>query len=312
LTPDAQAPQITKQTVMSTQEKLFLSDQPDTVADLNILHMYNSVPLPRPTETPAEPEQHELTILPTQPVPLETVIHPELVEHAKYEAKDLPGKLSLLQTPGSLLYYKLNTTTKGSQMLPAVINAASSRNASARRRRSKGGCALGCLTVLILLLVVLGGSWFFLLRPYLHNIAEDKLNGAFTSAINQIPTALTEQLPSGTTLPINQDSINNIIALNLSPANPVQKPATTITDQRIQLDFQLYGYPSSISLVPGLNSTGQLVANNVSVSGVFGLIMSSDEMTTLLNKHFSDAQNKLGKTIRKVTLTDQQLHLTLG
>jgi hypothetical protein len=98
LTPNTPVPQITDQAVMPTQEKLFLSDQPDTVADLNILHMYNSVPLPRPTETPSEPEQQELTILPTQPVPLETVIHPELVERAKYEAKDLPGKLSLLQT----------------------------------------------------------------------------------------------------------------------------------------------------------------------------------------------------------------------
>lgn len=312
LAPDTQVPQITAQTAMPSQEKLFLSDQPETVVDLNIMDIQNSVPLSQPTGSPSEPEQQEHTILPTQPVPLKTVIHPELMEHVEYEAKDQPGKLSLLQAPGSLLYYKLNTTTKGSQMLPAVINATSSRNAPTRRRRSKGGCALGCLTVLILLLVVLGGSWFFLLRPYLHNIAETKLDEAFTSATNQIPTALTSQIPSGTTVPINQDTINNLIVLNLAPSNPVQNPATTITNQRVQLSFQLYGYPNSISLVPTLNSTGQLVASNVSVNGVFGLIMSPDELTTLINKHFSEAQNKLGKTIRKVELTDQQIHLTLG
>lgn len=295
----------------STQEKLFLSDQPATEVDLNILHMYNSVPAPRPPESSAQPEQQEHTLLPTQPVPLKTVIHPELMEPAENEIKEWPEKLSLLQAPGSLLYYKLNTTTKGSQMLPTVINAGSSRNTT-RRRRSKSGCALGCLTALILLLIILGASWIFLARPYLHNIAETQLDQALTAGVNQIPSTITTQIPSGTVLPINQDSINNLVVLNLSPSDPVQKPDTTITVTSVQLSFQLYGYPSSISLVPALNSKGQLVANNVSVNGVFGLIMSSDEMTALLNKHFSDAQNKLGKTIRKVELTNQQIKLTLG
>lgn len=295
----------------STQEKLFLSDQPATEADLNILHMYNSVPSPQPIEPSTSAEQPEEAILPTQPVPLKTVIHPELMEPDESEIKDRPEKLSLLQAPGSLLYYKLNTTTKGSQMLPTVINAGSSRNTT-RRRRSKTGCALGCLTVLILVLIILGVGWVFLARPYLHNMAETQLDHALTSGIDQIPTTITTQIPSGTVLPVNQDSINNLIVLNLSPSDPVQKPDTTITAQRVQLSFQLYGYPSSISLVPALNSSGQLVANKVSVDGIFGLIMSSDEMTALLNKHFADAQNKIGKTIRKVELTNQQIKLTLG
>jgi zinc-ribbon domain len=302
----------TTQFQIPTQEKLFLSDQPATEIDLKILDIYNSVPAQRPAEPPAQPEQQEDTLLKTQPVPLKTIIHPELVEPGEYEIKDQPKKLSLLQAPGSLLYYKLNTTTKGSKMLPTVINTGSSRNTTGRRRRSKGGCALGCLTVLVLLLVVLGASWFFLLRPYLHNIAETQLDQALTTGIDQIPTSLTTLIPSGTTLPINEDSINNLIVLNLSPANPVQKPVTTITTQHVQLSFELYGYPSSIDLVPKLNSSGQLIADNVSVNGVFGLIMSSDEMTALLDKHFSDAQNKLGKTIRKVELTNQAIRLTLG
>jgi hypothetical protein len=307
LIPDEQESPTT-QAQTPTQEKLFLSDQPVTEVDLNIRQVYSDVPSPRPSESPEQPEH---TLLPTQPVPLKTVIHPELMEPAEYEIIVRQEKLSLLQAPGSLLYYKLNTTTKGSQMLPTVINAGSSRNTT-RRRRSKSGCALGCLTVLILVLLVLGAGWFFLARPYLHNIAETQLDEALTTSINQIPTSLTTQLPSGTVLPINQDSINNLIVLNLSPSNPVQKPVTTITPQQVQLSFQLYGYPSSISLVPALNSSGQLVANNVSVNGIFGLVMSSDEMTTLLDKHFTDAQNKLGKTIMKVELTNQQIKLTLG
>ena len=196
-------------------------------------------------------------------------------------------------------------------MFPMVLNTGSSRNTT-RRRRSKGGCALGCLTLLILFLFVLGGAWIFLLRPYLHNMAETQINQALTTGIDQIPTGLTTLLPAGTTVPINQDGINNLIVLNLSSSNPVQKPVTTITPQRVQLSFDLYGYPSSVSMVPALNSTGQLVANNVSVNGVFGFIMSSDEMTALLDKHFLDAQNKLGKTIKEVKLTNQQIDLTLG
>ncbi len=62
----------TAQAQTSTQEKLFLSDQPATEVDLNILHMYNSVPAPQPVEAPIQPEQQEELLLKTQPVPLKT------------------------------------------------------------------------------------------------------------------------------------------------------------------------------------------------------------------------------------------------
>ncbi|GCE19686.1 hypothetical protein [Dictyobacter kobayashii] len=197
-------------------------------------------------------------------------------------------------------------------MLPAVINSATSKGEAPRRRRGKGGCVLGCLTTLVLLLVILGAGWIFILRPYAHNIAQSELDKAMTSAVDQMPTSqLTKLLPPGSTLPINESAINNLIVLNLAPSNPVQKPETTITPQSIRIAFQVYGYPSAISMVPTLDNNGRLVANNVNVEGVLGLIMSPDELKPLLDKHFSDAQNKLGRTLKSVKLTDQQLNITL-
>ncbi|WP_149403369.1 hypothetical protein [Dictyobacter arantiisoli] len=290
-----------------------LADQSATLTEINPLHTYASVLSPR-TEQIAETDSAQITpeLLPTQPVPLETIAHPELVEGIEDVEPYHAGMLSPLQQSEPLLYYKLNRTTKGSQMLPAVINAASDRTNSGRRKRSRGGCFIGCLSVLIILLLILGGAWIFIIRPYAHNMAETQLDRALGSVVNQLPTQLIDLLPAGATVPISENTINNLIVGNLAPSNPVQNPDTTITSQRIRLSFTLYGYASAIDITPALNSNERLVAKNVNVEGVLGLIMSPDEMTTLLNKHFSDAQNKLGKTIRGVQLKNQQLSLTLG
>jgi len=241
--------------------------------------------------------------------------HAPLPEKAYYCPRcgtPIRGGQSPEQQSESLHYYTLNTTTKGSQMFPAVVNTESHRAHRERRRRSAGGCLMGCLTVLVVLLIVIGAGWIFIGRPYAHNIAETQLDTAMGSAVNQIPsTPLIQLIPAGTVVPINAAAINNLIVLNLAPSNPVQKPATTITSQNVTLSFTLYNFPCSISMVPAV-SNGRLVAQNVQVNGIFGFIMSSDEMTSLLNKHFSDAQNRLGKAITNVQLKDNAIELTLG
>lgn len=260
---------------------------------------------------PTEPA-HIVEELPTQPFSISNVAHPEL--HTPDEQSSISARpaLSPISQSPPLLYYKLNTTTKGSQMLPAVINSTTSQGDARRSRRSKSGCILGCLTTIVLLLVILGAGWIFILRPYVHNIAQTELDKAMTAAVNQMPTSqLTQLLPPGSTLPINESTINNLIVLNLAPSNPVQKPKTSITPERIRIDFEIYGYPSAISMVLALDSTGHLVANNVNVEGVLGLIMSPDELKPMLDKHLSDAQNKLGRSIKAVKLNNQQVSFTL-
>lgn len=250
----------------------------------------------------------------TQPVQRKHIPHPELVERDEHLPDIQHENMSLLQHPAPLLYYKLNTTTKGSQMLPAVINSAASNTAEPRRRRGRGGCILGCLTTLIVLLIVLGAGWVFALRPYIHTIAQSELDTAMNSAVNQMPIELVQLLPSGSslTIPVNENAIHNVIALNIAPSNPFQKPDPKITKQEVRLNFQLYGYPNAISMVPALDSQGHLVANHVNTEGLFALVMSPEEMKMILDKHFLDAQRKLGKTIKKVQLNDTHLDITIG
>jgi hypothetical protein len=259
----------------------------------------------------AEAPADALTLNPTTPfetatVPFEMprVPHPELVDVE--DNREYTSQQSIMLSSGEhsqpSLYYRLNTTTKGSQMLPAVINT--------RTRQRRGGCVPGCLITLILLLLILGGAWVFAIRPYAHSIAQTQLDNALTSAVNQLPSG-TAKLPSGVTVPVSDNAINNLIVLNLSPSNPVQHPNTTITSQNIRLDFQLYGYPCAITAVPALNS-GRLVVKNVGVEGIFALIMSPDEMTSLLNQHLNDAQNKLQRTVNSVQLKDHEVDLSLG
>ncbi|HEU5226590.1 MAG TPA: hypothetical protein VFU49_02180 [Ktedonobacteraceae bacterium] len=183
-------------------------------------------------------------------------------------------------------------------MFPAVINPA-------RRRRSLGGC----LTTLVILLVLVGGGWFLLLRPYLHNIAQAQLDQALSAAVDQVPPQAA-LLPSGP-LQVQENSINNLIVLNLAPSNPVQKPSTTISPAGVRVAFQLFSFPCAITGTPTVVN-GQLVASHVTVEGIIGLIMSPEEMTTLLNKHLADAQNRLKHQVLNVKLNDHEMDLVLG
>jgi hypothetical protein len=226
-------------------------------------------------------------------------------------ARSVSGEQSPEQQP-AFNYYTQATTTKGSQMFPAVVNSAPYRAQPQRRRRTAGGCALGCLTVLIVFLLILGAGWVFIGRPYIHDIAARQLNSALDSAVNVVPsTPLIKLIPSGTTIPINEGVINSLITQNLSSSSPVQSPTTKITTQNVTFSFTVYNFPCSISMVPAV-SNGHLVARNVQINGIIGLVMSPEEMSDILNTHFSDAQNKLGRTLTSVQLTDQAINLTLG
>ncbi|GAC1364937.1 MAG: hypothetical protein PVS3B1_22350 [Ktedonobacteraceae bacterium] len=259
----------------------------------------------------AEPEIAILVTpdnVPTLPFEMPSIPHPELVEPG--ETKDVEARevdeLSPLEISQPLLYYKLNTSMKGSQKLPGVVN----RAAYNRRRQGRAGCFLGCLTTLVILLLILGAAWIFALRPYAHDIAQRQLDTALTSAVNQIPSQ-TRLLPAGSTIPVNENSINNLVVLNLAPSSPVQHPTTSISTKNIRLGFQLYSLPCAITMVPILTN-GRLAASQVGVEGVFSAIMSPEEMTALLNQHFNDAQFKLQRTISSVQLKDQEMDLTLS
>jgi hypothetical protein len=264
-----------------------------------------------PDEEPAPRAQEPLFLttedLRTQPVPLETITHPELLEPEQRLQPVPTTNQSQLEQANPLLYYQLNITTKGSQMLPAVVHT----SAKPKRRGKAAGCLFGCLTTLVILLLVIGVSWVFIGRPYLHNIAQTQLNSAMDAGVNQMPTGMIQQLPSGQTLPITENLLSNMIAFNVAPSSPVKNPSTSITNQNVKLSFDVYGYPCDISLVPA-EENGNLVATNVHVDGIFSWIMSSDEMTQILNQHFAAAQKKIGRVITGVQLKNQSVEITFG
>ena len=188
-------------------------------------------------------------------------------------------------------------------MFPAIVNP----QTGVVRRRKSGG--LGCLLTLLVLIVIIAGAWSFVLQPFLHNFAENQLNQALSAAVNQIPTGASA-LPTNS-LKISENVINNLIVLNNSPSSPIQNPATHITPANIEIDFQLYGLPCSITAVPRVQNN-QLVATNTTVSGVIGLVLSPDDISNIVNQHLAAAQSRLQHSVTSIQLKDHEVDLTLS
>lgn len=218
--------------------------------------------------------------------------------------------VSPFQAAAPLPYYQINIANRGAIMPPTTDNRQEIRP---RRQRNRAGCATGCLTAVVILLLVVGAGWIFLLRPYLHNIAETQIDNALTAGVQQIPTTLS-LLPTGVTIPsipITDNAVNNLFVLSLAPNDPIKNPAAQITPDGINISFQVYGLGNGISLKPAVKN-GHLVATNVGITGPFSLIMSPDELTPLLNWHLTDAQNRIKYSIQSVQLKDHEMDLTLG
>lgn len=212
-----------------------------------------------------------------------------------------PQPYSQAQAPAPPPLDYANRPARGVKIPPAAVNSAP--------RRRRGGCILGCLSALIILLVVFGLAWVFALRPYLHNMANTQIDRAMSAAVSQIPNEAS-RLRAGP-LPVKENTLNNLLVLNIAPSDPVQNTNMLITPGGVRLDFQLYGQPCTITGVPQARS-GKLVASKVTVSGIIGLIMSPDEITSLLNRHLADAQARINRPISGVHLMSHEMDLILG
>lgn len=169
---------------------------------------------------------------------------------------------------------------------------------------------LGCLISLVIVVLLLAGGWFIIARPIVHGMVADELDKSMTAGTNQIPVT-APLLPPGAVIPVTESALNNLIVLNLAPSNPVQQPVTKITPSNIRIEFQVFGQQCAISGVPKAVN-GQLVASDVTVEGIVGLVMSPDELTAQLNQHLSEAQQRLKHPITSVQLSNQKMELKLG
>jgi hypothetical protein len=206
--------------------------------------------------------------------------------------------------------------SQGQPMPPQYMPPAASQPGSASTRR-KRKWPLRLLITLIILVVLLTGGWFFVGRPILHSVAQNQFDQLLASQINTIlplPIAVTS-------LQITEGQLNNLITFNHAPSDPVQNavahvaPPLVASDGSytggVELDFQLFGFACSIKGIP-VASNGQIVMTQVQVGGILSLVMSSDEMTTLLNGHLHDAFANLHRQVTSITLKNQEVDVLLS
>jgi hypothetical protein len=186
-----------------------------------------------------------------------------------------------------------------------------------RALRRKRRWPLRVLISLIILVALLVGGWFLAGRPILHSVAQNQFDQLLAG---QISTILPLP-PVVSSLAISENELNNLIAFNHAPSDPVQNavahvaPAVIASDGSytggVELDFQLFGFGCSIKGIP-VASNGQVVMTHVQVSGILSLVMSPDEMTTLLNGHISDALANLHRQVTSITLKNQEVDIQLS
>ncbi|MEO8955899.1 MAG: zinc ribbon domain-containing protein [Ktedonobacteraceae bacterium] len=179
-----------------------------------------------------------------------------------------------------------------------------------RPRKRRRGCLPGALITLVVLLILIGGGWFLVVRPYLDNLAQAKLDNALTDAVNHIP-AQVAAVPAGTQVPITETLLNNLLVLQSSPDDLVKNMQIHITSSQMRMEFSVFGFASAVTAVPQVNQ-GKLVVTNVQIEGIASLILTSDEITALANRHLADAQQRINHSITSVQLKDHELDLVFG
>ncbi len=197
-------------------------------------------------------------------------------------------------------FYQTREGNRGARA--AVVNAP--------RRRNRTGCVLGCLGALLILVLLLGATWIFAVRPFVHDTAVTQIDNAMTNAINQIP-AIGLPIPAGTTLPISDSTINTVLANNATNADIVQGATMQITASQILLDFKIYGQDCTITTIPQIQN-GKLVATHVAITGIASLVLSANDVTSLLNAHIEDAQTRINHRVTNVRLLDHEIDVTVG
>ena len=220
------------------------------------------------------------------------------------------------QNQGAAQHWQQPSAPSQPQQSPYVqsANAARGINTNAgiketKPRRRGRRFLIGFLITLVALVILLGGGWFLLLRPYLNNMASNKLDSVLTNSVNRIPPEVAVA-PAGP-VHLSENVINNLLALGSPSDDVVKNTQIHITSAAMSLQFQVFGFTCTVSGVPKVVQ-GQLVATNVTVDGIAALIFTPDEITALVNRHLAEAQTKIQHAITSVELGNQQLILVLG
>ncbi|HEU5381806.1 MAG TPA: hypothetical protein VFV38_40820 [Ktedonobacteraceae bacterium] len=187
--------------------------------------------------------------------------------------------------------------------LPRTVSSAGTRPARRRRR-----WPLRVLLVLLVLLTLLAGGWFLGVRPYLNDLAKTQINKALNDAQSQL-LILQFALPAGPrTIPVTENDINNYLQGHTT--DPLQDLHMTIATDGLHLDFKVYSFACAISAVP-IASNGGLQVTNVQVQGPLALILSSDDVTTLLDDSFSNFGQQMHRKVDAIVLHDHRMEMRI-
>lgn len=265
---------------------------------------------PQPQQA-QQPQQNMPTqyMPPPQNVPPQYAAPTQSMQDYRGEVPPQPGTFQqpMIEQPNRFVQ-------QGPQSQPGTIspdapgNPALSDKVAPKRRRGRG-CFAGCLVTLIVLVLLVTGGWFLLARPYVHNLAATQIDTVLNQGISQIPSQVA-LVPAGV-FPVQENTLNNLITLETAPSDPVQHMQVSITPANMTINFQVYGYGCTVTGIPAAQN-GHLVVTNVNVQGLASLIMTSDELTSLLNQKLAQAQAKLNHPVTGVQLKNQELDLVLG
>jgi hypothetical protein len=168
------------------------------------------------------------------------------------------------------------------------------------------------LAVLLVLVLIFAGGWFFVLRPYMHGVAQNEVDNVFSSATNLInPITMAVLGTSHRPVIITENDANNFIALNRPQSDPVQQIHMSITPAGLQLELQTFGLTSTMTGVPRVVN-GQIVMTNVTVQGIASLVMSPAELTNKVNADLQQVSATLHQPISSVVLKNQEMDVQLG
>ncbi len=176
-------------------------------------------------------------------------------------------------------------------------------------RKRRFGCLARSLLSLILVIAILVGAWFAIVRPYIRDTALSKLNSNLDNVVSQIPPQAIAA-PAGP-LAVQEQLLNNVLVLGSAPDDLVKNLQVHITTSNIRLEFQIGGFPSTVTGVPQVVQN-KLVLTNITVDGLASLILTPDDIGPVINNHLAQAQQKLNHPILSVHLKDKEMDLTLG
>lgn len=159
------------------------------------------------------------------------------------------------------------------------------------------------LLTLVILVGALAASWVLFLRPILHQDAETQIQRGLQAGVDQVPVSVAQNAPAGVPFLMTEDQVNTYLASQLSNLAPISEIHVTLQPGVMVINLTTFGFGSTVQMGLGLDG-GNLVAQNVQVSGLLGWVENGSELTPLLNHALHQVQDRLGRPISAITVQD--------